>query len=54
MQVLKTVEKILYAADSTEAKEAMASAQEEYGVQLLCPSPQEGGAAEEPVAVEAQ
>jgi len=45
--VLQTVEKVLYAADSAEAKEVMAQAQEEYGAQLLCPAdeaPVEGAA----------
>lgn len=35
MQVLKTVEKVLYAADSEEAKAAMIEAQEQYGAQLV-------------------
>jgi ABC-type transport system substrate-binding protein len=35
LQVLKTVEKVLYAADSEEAKAAMIEAQEQYGAQLV-------------------
>jgi hypothetical protein len=35
VQVLKTVEKVLYAADSEEAKAAMIEAQEQYGAQLV-------------------
>lgn len=33
--ILKTVEKVLYAADANEAKEVMIEAQEQYGAQLL-------------------
>jgi len=36
MQVLRVVEKVLYAVDSEEAKMVMAEAQEELGAQLLC------------------
>lgn len=35
--ILKTVEKVLYAADATEAKVVMAEAQQQYGAQLLSP-----------------
>jgi hypothetical protein len=35
MQILKTVEKILYAADSEEAKVAMLEAQEAFGARLV-------------------
>ncbi len=34
-QVLRTVEKVLYAADSQEAKMAMLEAQELYGAKLV-------------------
>ena len=34
-QVLKTVERVLYAADSEEAKSVMLEAQQEYGAQLV-------------------
>jgi len=36
LQVLRVVEKVLYAVDSEEAKMVMAEAQEELGAQLLC------------------
>lgn len=35
MQILKTVENILYAADSEEAKAAMLEAQETFGARLV-------------------
>jgi RP/EB family microtubule-associated protein len=38
-QVLKVVERVLYAADAAEAKQAMAEAQEQYGGQLVAGEP---------------
>jgi hypothetical protein len=44
--VLKVVERVLYAADDAEAKQAMADAQEEYGALV-------GGEAEPQAELEA-
>jgi len=39
-QVLKVVERVLYAGDSAEAKQAMVDAQEQFGALLLGPEPE--------------
>lgn len=40
LQVLKIVERVLYAGDSAEAKQVMEDAQEQFGALLLGPEPE--------------
>ncbi|KAH7622629.1 hypothetical protein Ndes2526B_g03461 [Nannochloris sp. 'desiccata'] len=48
--VLKTVEKVLYAADTEEAKAAMIEAQEQYGAQLVVTESEAEGMSMTPAA----
>lgn len=50
VQVLKTVEKVLYAADTEEAKAAMIEAQEQYGAQLVVTESEAEGMSMTPAA----